>query len=82
MDVHLLHLLTCRLEILARIEVLRMLSKMLTDGSGHCKTAVRVDVDLAYCALRCLSELLLRDTYCIRKASAVCVDDINILLWN
>ena len=82
MDVHLLHLLTCRLEILARIEVLRMLSKMLTDGSGHCKTAVRVDVDLAYCALGCLAELLLRDTYCIRKASAVCVDDINILLWN
>ena len=34
-DVHLLHLLAGRLEILARIEVLRMLGEMLADGGSH-----------------------------------------------
>ncbi len=37
-DVHLLHLLTSRLEVLARIEVSRVQSKVLADGGGHGKT--------------------------------------------
>lgn len=37
-DIHLLHILTCRLEILARIEVSRVLCKVLADGCCHCKT--------------------------------------------
>ena len=50
-DVHLLHVLTSRLQILTRIEVSRMLSEVLTDSSGHSQTAVRVDVNLANSAL-------------------------------
>ena len=82
MDVKLLHLVTCRSEVLARVELTRLLSEDLADGCGHCKTAVGVDVDLAYCGLGSLAELLLRNTYCIRKLSAERVDHINILLWN
>lgn len=37
-DVHFLHLLTGRLEVLARIEVSRMLCEVLADGGGHGKT--------------------------------------------
>ena len=49
-DVHLLHVLACRLQILTWVEVARMLSQMLTDGSSHGETRVGVDVDLANCA--------------------------------
>ena len=50
-DVHLLHVLAGRLQILTRIEVSRMLSKMLADSSSHSQTRVGVDVDLADSAL-------------------------------
>ena len=39
-DVHLLHVLTSGLQILARIEVIGMLSEVLTNSSGHCQTRV------------------------------------------
>jgi hypothetical protein len=37
-DVHLLHVLTGGLQILTGIEVVRMLSQILTNGSGHGQT--------------------------------------------
>ena len=80
LDIHLLHLLACRLEILAGIEVAGILGEVLADGGSHGQTRVRVDVDLADSALGGLAELLLGDTYCIGKLSAVLVDDVNILL--
>ena len=39
-DVHLLHVLTSRLQILTWVEVSRMLSEVLTDSSSHGKTRV------------------------------------------
>ena len=39
-DVHLLHVLTSRLQILTWVEVSRMLSEVLTDGSSHGQTRV------------------------------------------
>ena len=39
-DVHLLHVLAGGLQILTRIEVSRMLSEVLADGSGHSQTRV------------------------------------------
>ena len=39
-DVHLLHVLTSRLQILTWVEVSRMLSEVLTDGSSHGETRV------------------------------------------
>ena len=37
-DVHLLHVLTSRLQILTWVEVSRMLSEVLTDSRSHGKT--------------------------------------------
>ena len=37
-SVHLLHLLTCGLEILTGIEVAGILCEMPADSAGHCKT--------------------------------------------
>lgn len=37
-DVHLLHVLTSRLQILTWVEVSRMLSEVLTDSCSHGKT--------------------------------------------
>jgi len=42
---HLLHGLTSRLQIIARIEVFRLLSKHLPNCAGYCHTTVGVDVD-------------------------------------
>ena len=49
-NVHLLHVLTSGLQILAGIEVTRILSEVLADSCGHSQTRVRVDVNLTYCA--------------------------------
>ena len=77
---HFLNSLTSRLQVLARIEVIRMLSKVLADCSGHSQTDIRVDVDLANGKLSSLSQLILRNTYCIRHISAVLVDHLNEIL--
>ena len=50
-DVHLAHLLAGRLEVLARVEVARVLGEVLADGTGHRQAGVGVDVDLADGAL-------------------------------
>ena len=80
--IHLLHLLTGGLQILAGIEVSGILGEVLADGCGHGKTAVRVDVDLADCALGGLAELLLGNSDCIGKVSAILVAHIHIYLGN
>ena len=79
---HILNSLTSGLEILAGIEVIGMLNEVLTDGSGHCKTDIGVDIDLTYCKGSCLTELLLRDTYCIGHISAVLIYHLNEFLRN
>ena len=43
----LLDVLSCRLEIFSRVELLRMFIEELTDRTGHGQTQVRVDIDLA-----------------------------------
>ena len=81
-DVHLLHVLTSWLQVLARIEVIGVLSQVLTDSSSHSQTRVRVDVDLANSALRSLAELLLGDTYCVGQVTTELVDSVNLVLRN
>ena len=81
-DVHFLHVFASRLEILTGIEVVRMLSEVLTDGSGHGKTGVRVDVNLADSALSSLAELLLGDTDGIGECTTELVDSSNLFLRN
>ena len=80
--IELLHLVTGRSQILPRVEFARFLIEYLADGCSHGKTGIGIDVDLADCALGSLTELLLRDTYCIRKLATVGVDDVHIFLWN
>ena len=82
MHIKFLHFVAGRAEVFAGIKLTGFLSEDLADGCGHCKTAVGVDVDLADCALGCLTELLLGNTYCIGKFSAELVDCVNILLRN
>ena len=57
MSNHVLNCLTGRLEILAGIEMIRMLRKVLTDHSGHCQTDIGVNIDLADRAAGSLTEL-------------------------
>ena len=77
---HFLNSLTSRFQVLARIEVIRMLSKVLADVTCHSKTDIGVDVDLADSKLSSLSQLLFRNTYCIRHISAVLVNHLYELL--
>ena len=81
-DVHLLHALAGRGEVLARIEVTRILSEVLADRSRHRETRVGVDVDLAHGALRSLAELGLRNADGIRKLAAELVDRLDFVLRN
>ena len=82
MHVELFHLVASGAEVFTGIELTRLVMEYLADCCGHCKTAVRVDVDLADCALGSLAELLLGDTYCVRKVAAVLIDDVDIFLRN
>ena len=82
MNVHLLHVLASGLQILTGIKVTGVLCKVLADSSSHSQTRVRVNIDLANCALRSLAELLLGDTYCVGQLATELVDGVNLVLRN
>ena len=65
------------LEILARVELVGMLVEELTDGAGHGKTQVGVDVDLADGQLGCMTELLFGNTNSVGHLAAVFVDHLH-----
>ena len=72
--------LAADLQILTRIEDGRIVNKGLTDTSGHAKTKIGIDVDLADSAACSLTKLIFRNTNGILQSTAVCVDDLDILL--
>jgi len=67
-------------EVLAGVVVLRVVDKVLADSSGHSKTTIRVDVDLANGALDSLADLVLGDADSVLDLSTVLVDGGNMLL--
>lgn len=79
---NLLHCLSGRSEILTRIEVRRIESKVLADCGGACKTEVGVDVDLADCHRSCFTEHIFGNALCAGHTSAVLVDDLDEVLRN
>ena len=70
------------LEVLARVEVIRMLSEVLADRSGDSQTNIGVDIDLADGQLCSVTQLFLRNADCIRHLAAVSVDLVNELARN
>src|SRR5574344_45482 len=80
--VDLLHLVTRRTEVLARIEFARLVVEDLADRRGHRETRVGVDVDLADRALRGLAELLFRNADRVGELAAEAVDLIDVFLRN
>ena len=76
------HVVASRTEIFARVKFFRMFGEYLTYGGGHCKTAVRVDVDLAYCAFSGLAELFFGNTDCVGKLASILVDSVDFFLGN
>ena len=77
---HLLDLVTGNGEIATGIEYVGLFVEYATDTRCHSKTDIGVDVDLANSECSCLTELLLRDTNCIRHVSAVLVNHLNEFL--
>ena len=71
---------SCRSEILTRIEVRRIESKVLADCAGDCKSEVGVDVDLAHCHGRCFAEHIFGDALCAGHTAAVLIDFCDKLL--
>ena len=67
-------------EVLARVEMFRVLCHVLTDAGSQAETEVGVDIDLADSALGRFAELLLGDAYCIGHLAAVFVDYLNEFL--
>ena len=76
---HVLDSLTSRLQVLARVEVIRMLSEVLADRSGDSQTNIGVDIDLADGQLCSVTQLFLRNADCIRHLAAELVDLVNKL---
>ena len=64
------------LQILTRIEMIRMLVEVLTDAGGHREAQVGVNVDLADSAAGSLTQLLLGNADRIGHFAAVLVDDL------
>ena len=81
MNVKFLHVVASWSQILAWVELGGFLGEGFADGGGHGQTAVRVDVDLADCALGCLAELFLWDTDSGFQAATVFVDGVDLFLW-
>ena len=71
-----------RSEVLARIEVARILCEVLADRSRHSETQIGVDVDLAHSHLCGFAEHLLRNTDSVGHLAAVLVDLLDELLRN
>ena len=76
------HFVAGRPEVFAGIEFGKLGSEYLADCSCHCETAVRVDINLADCALGCLAEFFFGDTDCVGELAAVFVDFFNVFLRN
>ena len=79
---HFLDVVAGGLEVLARIEVIRMLDEVGADGAGHGQTQIGVDVDLADRAAGSLTQLLLGDADRVGHAAAVGVDHLDEFLRN
>src|SRR5689334_17663925 len=79
-DAHLLHRVAGRLEVVARVELLRALRQYLADRPGHGHPVVRVDVDLPDPVLDPPLNLLDRDAPGLLHLPAVLVDDVLQLL--
>ena len=60
MSNHIFNSLTSRFEILSGIEMIRMLCKVFSDITCHCKTDIGVDIDLTYSHLSGTAKLLLQ----------------------
>ena len=78
--VELLQLVAGRAQVFAGVELCGLVYEDLADGCGHRQTAVRVDVDLADCALGGAAKLLFGNTYGILERTAVRVDDLHVFL--
>ncbi len=79
---HSLDRFASRFEVLTRVEMIRMRHEVFTDASGHCKTEVGVDVDLADCHLSGLTELFLGNADCAGHIATVGIDLLNEFLGN
>ena len=73
---------SCGFEIFSGVELIGMFSEELTDGTGHCKTEVGVDVDLADGESCCFAKLIFGNADSTGHISAVFVDHLNIILRN
>ena len=69
-------------QVLTRVEVIRMLSHVLTDAGSQAETEVGVDVDLADRQGSCFTELIFGDTDSISQVAAVGVDDLNVFRYD
>ena len=79
---HILYCLTCRFEILARVEMIGMLGKILADVAGHGEADIRVNVDLAHCKLGSFTQLIFGNADSVRHIAAIGIDHLDKLLRN
>ena len=72
------YVLTGICQVLARIEVFRMLGHVLADTGGHSQADIGVDVDLANGHGSSLAELVFRNADSVSQVAAVGVDDLDV----
>ena len=77
---HFLHVRSCVAEVLAGIEVIGVLHKMLTDRRRKRNSQVTVDIDFADRKLCGFSELGFGNADCVGHGAAEFVDDCNLFL--
>ena len=78
MSNHVFDCLACRFEILARVKVIGMLSKVLADIARHSKADIGVDIDLADSELCSFTKLIFRNADSIGHMTAVGIDHLDI----
>jgi len=78
----LLDVCACGFEIFSGVKLIRMLSKELSDGTGHSEAEVRVDIDLTNGKLSSMTELFFGNADSIGHLAAVGVNHLNVILRN
>ena len=71
--------ISCGSEVLSGVEVVGMLSEMLSNSTGHCQTKVGVDVDFANCHSCSLAEHFFGNTDSIGHFTAIGINHFNKL---
>lgn len=78
--VELFEAIASRAQVLTGVKFCRFINEYFTDGCGHSKTAIGVNINLADVRLRSLTELLFGDPDGVFEGTTIGIDNLYLIL--